>query len=141
MPGHAVIVAKQATRTIAVVGIDLESDPVAAGLVASVARPAGNITGMFLDLAELSGKQLQLLKEVVPSLSRVAVVGDPAVNVSQLAALRLVGDSLAVRAHIVELQGAEGVDRVFEEAGRAASQALTVFSNPLMLAIPSRPAA
>ncbi len=59
----------------------------AAGLVASVARPAGNITGMFLDLAELSGTQLQLLKEGVPSLSRVAVVGDPAVNASQLAAL------------------------------------------------------
>jgi putative ABC transport system substrate-binding protein len=64
---HAVIAAKQATRTIPIVGIDLESDPVAVGLVASIAKPAGNITGMFLDLAELSGKQLQLLKEVVPA--------------------------------------------------------------------------
>ena len=138
---HAVIAAKEATRTIAIVGIDLESDPVAAGLVASVARPGGNITGMFLDLAELSGKQLQLLKEVVPSLSRVAVVGDPAVNAAQLTALRLVGDLLAVRVHIVELRGAEGVDRVFEEARRAASQALIVLSNPLSLANRSRLAA
>jgi putative ABC transport system substrate-binding protein len=138
---HAVIAAKQATRTLAIVGIDLESDPVAAGLVASVARPAGNVTGMFLDLAELSGKQLQLLREVVPSLLRVAVVGDPAVNASQFAALRLVGESLAVRVHSVELRGPEGVDRVFEEARRSASQALIVLSNPLSLAHRSRLAA
>ena len=131
---HAVIAAKQATRTIPIVGIDLESDPVAAGLVASIAKPAGNITGMFLDLAELSGKQLQLLKEVVPGLARVAAVGDSTVNGAQFAALRGVGASAAVRVSNVELRSADGVDRVFEEARRAASQALIILSNPLSLA-------
>jgi putative ABC transport system substrate-binding protein len=138
---HAVIAAKQATRTIPIVGVDLESDPVAAGLVASIAKPAGNITGMFLDLADLSGKQLQLLKEVVPGLSRVGAIGDSTVNTSQFAALRRVGDSVAVRVHNLELRSADGVDRVFQEARRAAAQGLIILSNPLSLAHRSRLAA
>jgi putative ABC transport system substrate-binding protein len=62
----ALAAAKNATRTIPIAGIDLEIDPVEAGLVASIARPGGNITGMFLDLSELSSKHLQLLKEIIP---------------------------------------------------------------------------
>jgi putative ABC transport system substrate-binding protein len=62
----ALAAAKNATRTIPIVGIDLEIDPVEAGLVASIARPGGNITGLFLDLSELSGKHLQFLKEIMP---------------------------------------------------------------------------
>jgi putative ABC transport system substrate-binding protein len=62
----ALAAAKNATRTIPIVGIDLEIDPVEAGLVASIARPGGNITGLFLDLSELSGKHLQILKEIIP---------------------------------------------------------------------------
>jgi putative tryptophan/tyrosine transport system substrate-binding protein len=135
---HAVIAAKRATRTIPIAGIDLESDPVAAGLVASIAKPAGNVTGMFLDLAELSGKQLQLLKDVVPGLSRVGVIGDSTVNASQFAALRRVGDSAAVRVHNMELRSADGVDRVFEEARREMAQGLIILSNPLSLAQRSR---
>ena len=54
--------------------VDFESDPVAGGFVRSLARPGGNITGVFLDLPELSGKQL--LREVIPMASRVAVLGD-----------------------------------------------------------------
>ncbi len=94
---QAVTAAKNATHAIPIVGIDLESDPVMTGLVTSLSRPGGNITGMFLDLAEMSGKQLQLLKELVPKLSRVAVLGDPAVNASQLSALNAVGRSLAIQ--------------------------------------------
>jgi ABC transporter substrate binding protein len=66
----AVKAAKEATRTIPVVAIDLESDPVAAGFVRGLAQPGGNITGVFLDLPELGGKQLQLLKEIIPRLPR-----------------------------------------------------------------------
>jgi hypothetical protein len=80
----ALAAAKNATRTIPIAGIDLEIDPVEAGLVASIARPGGNITGMFLDLSELSGKHLQLLKEIIPRTSRVAVLGDPDINAPQL---------------------------------------------------------
>src|SRR5215472_3122440 len=65
--------AKQATATIPIV-MALDVDPVANGLVASLARPGGNITGLSARVPELSGKQLELLKEVVPRLSRVAVL-------------------------------------------------------------------
>jgi hypothetical protein len=91
----ALAAAKNATRTISIVGMDLEIDPVAAGLVASIARPSGNITGLFLDLSELSGKHLQLLKDIIPGTSRVAILGDPAINALQLRELERVGRSLA----------------------------------------------
>jgi putative tryptophan/tyrosine transport system substrate-binding protein len=68
---------KDATTTIAIVGIDLEVDPVEAALVESIAHPGGNFTGLFLDLSELSGKHLQILKEIIPGTSRVAVLGNP----------------------------------------------------------------
>jgi putative ABC transport system substrate-binding protein len=63
-----------ATTTIPVVGLDLESDPVAKGYVESLARPGRNVTGMFLDIPELSGKQVGLLREIVPRLSRIAIL-------------------------------------------------------------------
>lgn len=79
--------AQGATHTIPVVAIDLESDPVAAGFVRGLAQPGGNITGVFLDLPELGGKQLQLLQEIIPGLSRVAVLGDPVLNAPQFQAM------------------------------------------------------
>jgi putative tryptophan/tyrosine transport system substrate-binding protein len=74
---EALAAASNATSSIPVVGIDLESDPVAKGYVKSLARPGGNITGIFLDIPELSGKQVGLLREVVPRLSRIAIFGVP----------------------------------------------------------------
>jgi putative tryptophan/tyrosine transport system substrate-binding protein len=102
----AVTAAARATRTIPIVGIDLERDPVASGLVKSLARPGGNLTGMFLDLSELSGKQLQILKEINPRLSRVAILGDSTVNSSQLRGLRIVAGSLAVQIQPLEMRAA-----------------------------------
>src|SRR5262245_20867543 len=95
----ALAAAKNATSTIPIAGIDLETDPVEAGLVASIARPGGNITGMFLDLSELSGKHLQLLKEIIPRTSHVAVLGDPDINAPQLRELARVARSLALETH------------------------------------------
>jgi ABC-type uncharacterized transport system substrate-binding protein len=99
----AVAAVSNATTSIPVVAIDLESDPVAKGYVKSLARPGGNITGMFLDIPELSGKQLGLLKEIVPRLSRIAIIGVPGLNASQFAATET-----AVRAVGVEADGGAG---------------------------------
>jgi putative ABC transport system substrate-binding protein len=93
----ALAAARDATRTIPIVGIDLEIDPVEAGLVASIARPGGNITGPFLDLSELSGKHLQILKEIIPKTSRVAVLGNPDINAAQLRELERVARSLSMQ--------------------------------------------
>ena len=74
---EAVAAARSATSSIPTVAVDLESDPVAMGYIKSLARPGGNLTGMFLDLPELSGKQVGLLKEIVPRLSRIAILWHP----------------------------------------------------------------
>jgi putative tryptophan/tyrosine transport system substrate-binding protein len=73
---HGLTAAHMLTRSVPIVAIDLETDPVASGFVASLARPGGNVTGFFLDLPEMSGKLVQLLKEAVPRLTRVAVLWD-----------------------------------------------------------------
>src|SRR5262249_58822999 len=69
--------ARQATATIPIVAHDLESDPVQSGVAASLARPGGTITGVFLDAPGLVGKWLELLTEVRPPLARVTVLSDP----------------------------------------------------------------
>src|SRR2546426_3389939 len=130
----AVTAAKAATRTIPIVVIDLESDPIADGFVKSLARPGGNITGMFLDLAELSGKQLQILKEIIPKLSPVAVLGDPAVNATPLRELRVVARALAARMEVLEIKSSKDLDGAFKAANRGHAKALIVLSNPLPLA-------
>src|SRR6201987_651232 len=129
----ALAAAKNATRTIPIAGIDLEIDPVEAGLVASIARPGGNITGMFLDLSELSGKHLQILKEIIPGTSRVAILGDPALNAWQLRELEKVAGSLAVQTTIVKAASAD-IGDPFEAAKGSRADALLVLSNPLTLA-------
>jgi putative ABC transport system substrate-binding protein len=75
------------TRRIPIVAVDLETDPVQSGLAASLARPGRNVTGVFLDLPELNGKWLQLLKEAVPKLTRVAILWDAAMDTVPLKAM------------------------------------------------------
>jgi putative ABC transport system substrate-binding protein len=93
----ALSAAKQATSRIPIVAVDLESDPVALGFVRNLAQPGGNITGVFLDLPELSGKQLQFLKEVIRPISRVAIFGDPMLNAPQFQATEAAARALAIR--------------------------------------------
>jgi putative tryptophan/tyrosine transport system substrate-binding protein len=134
----ALAAAKNATRTIPIVGIDLEIDPVEAGLVASIARPGGNITGLFLDLSELSGKHLQMLKEIIPGTSRVAVLGNPDINAPQIRELERVARSLAVQIRAVDAKNATDLDGAFDAAKNWRADALIVLSNPLSLAYRAR---
>ncbi|HTN73506.1 MAG TPA: ABC transporter substrate-binding protein [Methylomirabilota bacterium] len=110
---------KEATATIPIV-MAQDTDPVGNGFVASLARPGGNITGLSILAPEISGKQLELLKEIVPGLSRVAVVGE-STNPGHTQQLREV--ELAARALKVQLQNLDVQDpRDFEPAFRAASK-------------------
>jgi putative ABC transport system substrate-binding protein len=130
----ALAAAKNATPTMPIVGIDLEVDPVEAALVASIARPGGNITGLFLDLSELSGKHLQILKEIIPGTSRVAVLGNPDINAAQLRELERVAQLLALQTRAVELKNPTDLEGAFNTAKNWPADALIVLSNPLSLA-------
>jgi putative ABC transport system substrate-binding protein len=130
----ALSAAKNATGTIPIVGIDLEIDPVESGLVSSIARPGGNVTGLFLDLSELSGKHLQLLKEILPSTSVVGVIGSANVNASQFRELDRVAQSLGLRTLAINFTAATSLESVFAGAKYRAADALIVLSNPLNLA-------
>jgi putative ABC transport system substrate-binding protein len=121
-----------ATTNIPVVGIDLESDPVAKGYVKSFARPGGNVTGMFLDIPELSGKQVGLLKEIVPRLSRIAIFGVPGLNALQFAATETAARAFAVEAEIMEVRVLDDFEGALEAARTRHVEAGILLSSPLV---------
>jgi putative tryptophan/tyrosine transport system substrate-binding protein len=123
--------ARNAATSIPIVALDLESDPLAKGYVESLARPGGNITGMFLDLPELSGKQVGLLKEIVPGLSHIAIFGIPGLNAAQFAATETAVRALALKAEIMEVQGADDLEGALEAAKTRHVEAGILLSSPL----------
>jgi putative tryptophan/tyrosine transport system substrate-binding protein len=129
---EAVAAVKNATTSIPIVALDLESDPVAKGYIKSLARPGGNMTGMFLDIPELSGKQVGLLKEIVPHLSRIAIFGIPGLNAPQFAATETAVRALALEAEIMEVRVADDFERALEAARTKHAEAGILLSSPLV---------
>jgi ABC-type uncharacterized transport system substrate-binding protein len=110
--------AKNATKTIPIVMVGLGADPVQAGLVESLARPGGNVTGVTNLGPELGGKRLELLKEAVPKIARVAVLYDPANPVTVLESkknLRAAARALRLTIRPWEVRVADELERVFAE--------------------------
>ena len=130
--GPAVSHAKNATKTIPIV-ITHVGDPVGSGLVASLARPGGNITGLSSLAAELSGKRLELLKEIIPKLSRVAFFGNSTASNAQ-AALKeteVAAGAFGLQIQYLEVQTPKEIEPAFQAASKGRAQALLVFRNPL----------
>jgi ABC-type uncharacterized transport system substrate-binding protein len=125
--------AKEATTTTPIVVVDLESDPVAEGFVKSLGRPGGNVTGLFLDLADLCGKQLEFLKELVPGLRRVGVLGDAVVNASQFRATDTASGALATEIERLSIRNSKDLDGVFRVAASTHAQALLVLTSPITI--------
>jgi putative ABC transport system substrate-binding protein len=128
----AVAAAVRATTTIPIVAVDLESDPVALGYVKTLARPGGNVTGVFLDLPELSAKQLQLFREIVPRLSRVALIGDSTSNAAQLRATERAAQTLGVQVQTFEGRTSAELDVALEAARRNGVGGVLIFSSPVV---------
>jgi putative ABC transport system substrate-binding protein len=123
--------AHAATRTIPIVGNDYTTDPVAEGYVQSYGRPGGNITGVFLDAPEFAGKWFQLLKAIVPGLSRVAVLWDPSPGAAHLRAVQNIARSFRIQLQVVEVRKPDDLDRAFS-AFRGKPQALIVLPSPMI---------
>lgn len=125
--------AKNATKTIPIVGANLGTDPVAFGLVDSLARPGGNITGFTLTSGPLGGKRLELLKETVPGLSRVAVLWHPqAANEQTWNDHQLPARGLGLQLHSMEIASADKFESAFKDTVKAHSGALVVTLSPLI---------
>ncbi|MGH2404089.1 MAG: ABC transporter substrate-binding protein [bacterium] len=118
---------KQATQTIPIVTPN-SSDPVGSGFAASLARPGGNITGLTAFSPELNGKRLELLKEVVPRVSRVALLLNPNVpgSVLDLKETESAARSLGLRIQSFEVRDASDIDSAFEARTRERADALTM---------------
>jgi putative ABC transport system substrate-binding protein len=122
--------AKKATSTIPIV-MGFDGDPVGAGLIASLARPGGNITGLSGLSAELSGKQLQLLQQILPKLARVAVLGNSRASgtAQSLLVIEATAKALKVQTHYLNGENMEEVRAAFAAAGKAKDDAIMVLPN------------
>jgi len=121
------LAAQKATRAIPIV-MAVAGDPVASGLVESLAQPGGNITGLSQMNVELVGKRLELLKEMIPKLSRVAVLWNPQNTASTLnwKEIQLPARQLGIRLNSMEVRSPNDFDKAFEDATRARAGALFI---------------
>jgi putative ABC transport system substrate-binding protein len=124
--------AKEATVTIPIVMTN-DSDPVASGFVASLARPGGNITGLSTFAPELSGKQLELLKETIPKLSRVAVFGtsNNPDNAQVLREVELAAGAFGVKLQYLEVREPKDIETVFRAASKGRADAALVLPSSI----------
>ena len=131
--GNWVQAAKNATKTIPIVMVGVGVDPVEAGLVESLARPGGNVTGITNLNTELGGKRLELLKEAVPKLARVAVLYDPATpaSVRELKeVLPVAARALGLTVQSWEVRDADGFEKVFAALNKQRPDGLYVRRGP-----------
>ena len=128
----AALAAKNATKTIPIVFIDV-TDPIATGLVDSLPRPGGNITGFTTITSLLAGKRLELLRETIPKLSRVAVLWNPQDTSSAQSwkESQLPARELGLQLHSLEISSADKYEAAFKETVRVRSGALVWTSRPL----------
>jgi putative ABC transport system substrate-binding protein len=129
--------AKNVTKSIPIVMVGSGADPVEAGLVESLARPGSNVIGITNLAGELGGKRLELLKEAVPKVARVAVLYDPAIPSSVLAAkeiLPVAARALGLTVRSWEVRDADGFEKVFAALSKQRPDGLYVPGGPLMRA-------
>jgi putative tryptophan/tyrosine transport system substrate-binding protein len=130
----ATVAAKQATSTVPIIFFAV-GDPVGSGIVASLARPGGNVTGVTNLTAELSAKQLELLKEVVPGLTQIAVLQNPRNPVSALNLrwTELAAQALGVQLHVVDVHDPSEFEAAFVSMTRERAGALIVLADTMFL--------
>ena len=126
--------AKEATGTIPIVMGNADDDPVRLGLVASLARPGGNVTGFTNIGSALAGKRLELLKETVPKATRVAILWDPKGQggAGHARETKIAAPTLGVQLQPVEVQGAEDLENAFHSAVKGRAEALIAVHTGLM---------
>ena len=128
----SVSAAKPVAGAIAMVALDLESDPIASGLAASYAKPGGNITGLFLDFPDVAGKWLELLTEAVPGIRSAAVLWDTTTPQFQLHALVAAAKARSIELEVVKFQQSPEIEAVLAAALKKRPQALIQLPSPIV---------
>ena len=121
--------AKQATSTIPIVAILPDHDPVASGLIKSFSRPGGNVTGLTIRNSQLAAKRLEQLNEMLPGLSRVAVVWDAWVP-TEVDQLQRAARSLGIQLQLIEVKNPYNFDAAFAAANKQKAEAIMLLSSP-----------
>jgi putative tryptophan/tyrosine transport system substrate-binding protein len=127
--------ARTATATIPIVALDLETDPVKAGFAESLSHPGGNVTGLFFDFPDFSGKLLELLSEARPGLSRVAALWDPSSGSMQIEAAVAAAAARGMQLQTLRVDDLAKLPEAFAAADAQQAQGLLVLSSPLFSAI------
>ena len=122
---------RAATKTIPIVASDLETDPIGAGIAATLARPGGNVTGVYFDFPDFSTKWMQLLKETIPRLASVVVLRDPANPSPQLKGIETVAGPMGVKVEVMEARSLPEFETVFQSIADRKPDALLILSSPL----------
>ncbi len=126
--------AKQATVTIPIV-MAFDDDPIGSGFAASLARPGGNITGLSTQASEISGKRLELLREIVPKLSRVAVLGTSTRpgNAQSLREVELAAGALGVKLQYLDVLSPEDIETAFRGASKGRAEAVLTLNSTVLI--------
>jgi putative ABC transport system substrate-binding protein len=124
--------AKDATVAIPIVALDLETDPVQAGWARNLARPGGNLTGLFLDFPSLAGKWLELLKEAAPAVRRIGLLWDSTTGSAQLIAAKALAPRFTFDLQVIEVRKADDLDVSLSAAVSAGARAIVLLSSPLI---------
>jgi putative ABC transport system substrate-binding protein len=130
----AIKAAMDATKSIPIVALDLETDPVKAGWARTLARPGGNLTGLFLDVPGLAAKWLELLKAAAPAVRSVALLWDSSTGTAQLDAAVAAAPGLELDLHVIEARNAVGLDAALSVGVGAGASAMVLLSSPLVSA-------
>jgi putative tryptophan/tyrosine transport system substrate-binding protein len=128
----AVNAARSATTSTPIVALDLESDPVGSGLISSLSRPGGQVTGIFFDFPDFSKKWLELLKEAIPKLSSIAVLWEPATGPVHIKAVEIAAKELKVKVETMDVPGISNLDDAIFAASSKGVDAILMLSSALI---------
>jgi putative ABC transport system substrate-binding protein len=134
----ATLLGRSATQTIPLVALDLESDPVQSGFIKTLSRPGGNLTGLYFDFPEFSGKLLQLLSEAVPGVIRLAVLWDPTSGPTPIETLKAAAAQRQLQVTVLNVEKPDAIDSAIAAAVQAGAQAAIALSSPVFGTEPKR---
>jgi putative ABC transport system substrate-binding protein len=129
----SLVAARQASQTVPIVALDLESDPIATGAARSLNRPGGNVTGIFLDAPEIAGKWIQMMREVLPQIHKVALLYDTHLDQTQLKSGENTARNIGIETVRFGIDQPSEFRSAFQRAVEAKVDAMLVHSSPIFV--------